>query len=288
MHRRSHAALTASALLFLALFLLQPNAVPHPHAVPPTETPVPPSPTPVPTATATPVPAPARAAYTINAVMDYNAKTVAVEQTIVYPNHSGQPLTDLVLAVVPNFWLGGFTLGSLSVDGTPITNYTLEGQKLTVPLPTTFHPETTITSRPAVLAGAAADRAHRSRPLAAAHLRLQRTADQPDQLVSLRRPAHQWRVGAARSVGLRRAPRLRRGRLHGQPQAGGSVRDAGDRRQRRAVPERRVDHLHADLRPHLCHLCQHRVPQQQRAGGPRDRHQLLSAAAVRGLRHRRH
>ena len=112
--------------------------------VPPTETPIPVTSTPLPTATATPVPAPERAAYNINAVMDYNAKTVVVDQTIVYPNHSGQPLTDLILAVVPNFWLGGFTLGTLSVDGTPLTNYTLQGQKLTVPLPFTLHPETTV------------------------------------------------------------------------------------------------------------------------------------------------
>ena len=46
--------------------------------------------------------------------------------------------------MVPNFWLGGFTLGSLSVDGGLVTNYTLQGQHLTVPLPSTLHPETTV------------------------------------------------------------------------------------------------------------------------------------------------
>jgi hypothetical protein len=145
MHRRYHAALMASALLFLLASCSSPTPFPTLTAVPPTETPVPPTPSPIPTATATPVPAPDRADYAINAVMDYNLKTLGVEQTIVYPNHSGQPLTSLVLAVVPNFWLGGFTLGSLTVDGNIITDYTLLGQKLTVPLPFTFHPETTTT-----------------------------------------------------------------------------------------------------------------------------------------------
>ena len=146
MHRHRRAWLTASALLFLLVSSCSsPTPFPTVTPVPPTETPVPPSPTPVPTATATSVPAPERAAYTINAIMDYVAKTVVVDQTIVYPNHSGLPLTDMVMAVVPNFWPGGFTLDSLSVDGTPIANYTLEGQKLAFQLPNTFHPETTIT-----------------------------------------------------------------------------------------------------------------------------------------------
>jgi len=146
MHRHRRAWLTASALLLLLVFSCSsPTPFPTVTPVPPTETPVPPSPTPVPTATATSVPAPERAAYTINAIMDYVAKTVVVDQTIVYPNHSGLPLTDMVMAVVPNFWPGGFTLDNLSVDGTPIADYTLGGQKLAFQLPNTFHPETTIT-----------------------------------------------------------------------------------------------------------------------------------------------
>lgn len=134
------------AILF-ALLSSCSNPTPFPTITPapPTETPVPPSATPEPTATATSVPAPERAAYTINAVMDYAAKTMAVDESVIYPNHSGLPLTDLVMAVEPNFWAGGFVLESLSVDGTPITNYTLDGQKLAFPLPSTFHAETTIT-----------------------------------------------------------------------------------------------------------------------------------------------
>jgi hypothetical protein len=75
--------------------------------------------------------------------MDYAGKTVAVDQAIIYPNHSGLPLTDMMMAVVPNFWAGGFTLESLSVDGTPISSYALDGQKLAFALPNTLHAEVT-------------------------------------------------------------------------------------------------------------------------------------------------
>lgn len=122
-----------------------PTPFPTVTPIPATDTPIPPTASPVPAATATSVPAPARASYTINAVMDYVAKTVAVDESIVYPNHSGLPLTDLLMAVVPNFWVGGFNLESLSVDGNPITAYSLDGQKLAFPLPNTLHAEATVT-----------------------------------------------------------------------------------------------------------------------------------------------
>ena len=95
--------------------------------------------------TATPLPIPERAQYTINANLDYANKIVSVEQTILYPNHSGETLNDLVLAAVPNMWPGSFNLTSLSVDNTPISEYTLSGQKLELALPTSLAPETTVT-----------------------------------------------------------------------------------------------------------------------------------------------
>jgi len=146
MHRRPTPLIAGTTLVFLLLSSCS-SPTPFPTVTParPTETPVQPTATPVSTATPTSIPAPERAAYTISAVMDYLAKTVAVDQTVVYPNHSGLPLTDLVMAVVPNFWPGGFTLNNLSVDGTPITSYALEAQRLAFALPNTFHPETTIT-----------------------------------------------------------------------------------------------------------------------------------------------
>jgi hypothetical protein len=100
---------------------------------------------PEPTATATDVPAPARASYTMNVVLDYAAKSVSVDETIVYPNHSGKLLDDLVLAVEPNLWEGCFKLNGLSLDGEALSDFSLNGQKLSVPLANAIEPEKTIT-----------------------------------------------------------------------------------------------------------------------------------------------
>ena len=112
--------------------------------LPPTSTP-PPAATmtsfPSPTVPPTPIPAPTRATYTLNTSVDYDAHTVAVDESIEYPNHTGGPLTSLVLAVVPNLWANSFALTSLSVDGVPVTNYTLNGQRLDLPLPIPLNPE---------------------------------------------------------------------------------------------------------------------------------------------------
>jgi aminopeptidase N len=94
---------------------------------------------------ATPIPVLERANYTIDAALDYAAKTVSVDQTILYPNHSGEMLSNLVLAVVPNMWPGSFNLSALNADEAPITNYDLQGQKLEFALPTPLAPETTVT-----------------------------------------------------------------------------------------------------------------------------------------------
>jgi len=49
-----------------------------------------------------------------------------VNETITYPNWTGETLTNLVLAVEPNLWSGGFSLKSIAIDDQPVTNYTLE------------------------------------------------------------------------------------------------------------------------------------------------------------------
>ena len=95
--------------------------------------------TPLPTATA--LPAPVRAKYTLNTTIDYDAHTVAVDEVIVYPNHTGNQLNALVIAVVPNLWDGSFDMSGLSINGTPITTYTLNGQRLDISLPAFFKPE---------------------------------------------------------------------------------------------------------------------------------------------------
>ena len=68
------------------------------------------------TATATPVAAPTRPQYTMNVMMDYNAKSLSADETILYPNHTGQTLNDLVLAVEPNYWQNCFTLKILAIN----------------------------------------------------------------------------------------------------------------------------------------------------------------------------
>ena len=103
------------------------------------------TPLPAATATATAAPVPARAQYTMNVVLDYAAKSVVVDETIVYPNHTGQPLSSLLLAIEPNFWQNCFTLSSLSLDDTAVTDYTLDVQKLSFPLPNPLLPESVVT-----------------------------------------------------------------------------------------------------------------------------------------------
>jgi hypothetical protein len=56
-------------------------------------------PTPAPGPTTAPV---SRPLYTIDASMDYDSKTLAVSQTVNYPNTSPDSLKDIVLAVEPN------------------------------------------------------------------------------------------------------------------------------------------------------------------------------------------
>src|SRR5512143_447033 len=108
MQRRRTLLIAASLPLFALLTSCSgPTPFPTITPVPPTDTPVPATETPAPTPTATPAPAPERAAYTLNAVMDYVAKTVEVDETVTYPNHSGLPLTDMVMAVEPNYWMRG-------------------------------------------------------------------------------------------------------------------------------------------------------------------------------------
>ena len=95
-----------------------------------TETPLPPTETILPSPTPIPL---ERAQYTLYATLDYAAKTVEVEESILYPNKGGDSLNDLLLAVEPNFWASGFILHELSLDGVAV-NYTLEGQRMTIPL----------------------------------------------------------------------------------------------------------------------------------------------------------
>jgi hypothetical protein len=88
-----------------------------------------------------------RTQYVLDLQLNYSTKAAVVNETITYPNWTGETLTNLVLAVEPNLWSGGFSLKSLTVDETPITNYTLatQSQKLEIPLPQPLPPSGTIT-----------------------------------------------------------------------------------------------------------------------------------------------
>jgi hypothetical protein len=104
-----------------------------------------PMPTNTPVPTATPAPVLERAKYTLDTTIDYDAHTVTVNEKILYPNLTGNQLNTLVIAVVPNLWSGSFNLTGLSINGTPITTYTLNGQRLDIALPSFFKPDEVMT-----------------------------------------------------------------------------------------------------------------------------------------------
>lgn len=132
-------------LLLLVTACAAPASTP---AVIPTETPlptdIPAAPTPIPP---TPIPTrgAARPAYTLDTTVDYNAHKVTVNETIVYPNHSGVQLDRLVLAIAANLWQNCFYLNSIQADGAPVTNYTLTAHRLEIPLPTPLEPDSVAT-----------------------------------------------------------------------------------------------------------------------------------------------
>lgn len=106
-------------------------------AIPVLSTPLlPPEPPPSPTPTSdTPPPGVSFAlqdiTYTIEALFDYNNKTMLVEQTVNFTNQSGQALETLMMAVEPNRRGGIFRIERLGMDGVTLNNYTLEKHRLT-------------------------------------------------------------------------------------------------------------------------------------------------------------
>jgi len=144
----------ATRILLISLFILPIVSCSSPtsEAIPPTEISllpsetIPPSeespvetPLPAEMPTSTPLPQPTleRSQYVMDLQVNYSNKSAIVDQTITYPNWTGETLSSLVLAVEPNLWSGGFSLRSLVVDGEEAANYTLENlsQRLEVQLP---------------------------------------------------------------------------------------------------------------------------------------------------------
>ena len=156
MHHPTTTRIFLVSLLFLLLlsscsFPVVPTNPPTlpTETLPPTETAIPVEAS-IPTQTPTPFPTLTpdlqRPQYVIDLQMNYTSKAALVNQTIAYPNWTGETLTNIVLAVEPNLWNGGFNLKSISIDDQPVANYTLEAlsQKLEVPLPKPLEPSRTV------------------------------------------------------------------------------------------------------------------------------------------------
>ncbi len=138
------------ALLLLTFILSACSSLAPTPTVPPTASLIPtatvtPQPTSTPLPTPTPAPILERAKYTLDTAIDYDAHTVTVNEKILYPNLTGKQLNTLVIAVVPNLWSGSFTLTGLALNGTPVTTYTLDGQRLDIALPDFFKPNEVMT-----------------------------------------------------------------------------------------------------------------------------------------------
>jgi hypothetical protein len=79
--------------------------------------------------------------YRIIAELDYGWKIITAQQQVRIFHPSDQPISEIVLVVQPNWYPGTFHLDELAwMDGTPITNYTLDGIRLTIPLPEPWEP----------------------------------------------------------------------------------------------------------------------------------------------------
>ena len=104
------------------------------------------TPNPTPTVSLTPHPAPVfvPATYTLNVTLDYSGHAAAVDETIDYPNSTGDTLNNLVLAVEPALWKDCFVPGSTTVNGQAISNARLNGDRLEIPLTAALLPDTSL------------------------------------------------------------------------------------------------------------------------------------------------
>jgi hypothetical protein len=147
--RRRGRRLELYVLFFALLIILTSCSTLSPDPTPTTTpSPLPTTSTATPTQTSTPLPsptptpAPDRASYILNTTIDYDAHTVTVDETILYPNNTGQQLNSLVIALVPNLWDGCFSMSGIAVNDTPLSTYTVNGQRMDVTLPAMFMPGT--------------------------------------------------------------------------------------------------------------------------------------------------
>ena len=147
-HRRKLSAFKLKLVGLVSTSLLMILTAPE-TIIPPTSTAVSPSATntPILTLTSTPVPIlptativpeQVRAQYGLTATLNYTRHYLSVQETIDYPNRTGQVLNEFVLAVEANRYLGGFRLNSLKAEGTLIETYSLVNNQLKFSLPVTL------------------------------------------------------------------------------------------------------------------------------------------------------
>ena len=91
---------------------------------------------------ATSVPIPQRPDYKLIITFDYDHHFVSVDETILYPNHTGERLDSLTLAIAANLWPNCFRLESIFVNGISVSDFALDGHRLDIPLPSLLEPAT--------------------------------------------------------------------------------------------------------------------------------------------------
>jgi len=83
--------------------------------------------------------------YTISSILDYDAHTLQAEQQIIYSNHTGTALSEVLLLVEPNRYPNGFSLSDLSWgDADPVGEYTLNENELLLSLDEDLQPNNSI------------------------------------------------------------------------------------------------------------------------------------------------
>ncbi|MBK9780762.1 MAG: M1 family metallopeptidase [Anaerolineales bacterium] len=88
---------------------------------------------------------PDHTSYLLDTVIDYDLHRVSVTERIQYPNHTGQELPALTLAIAANLWVDCFHLNEVTVDEIPVTGYALNQHRLDLPLPTPLAPDSVST-----------------------------------------------------------------------------------------------------------------------------------------------
>ena len=77
-------------------------------------------------------------------MLDYAGHVLTTDETIHYLNSTGETLNSLVLAVEPNLWNDCFVPGNMTVNGQTISDFTLNSDKLEIPLFVPLSPDGTL------------------------------------------------------------------------------------------------------------------------------------------------